>query len=437
MSAKQKKVLSENTARAMGDAPKEIKELIEMTSEGVNMRQLYDFQARRIYNVDLNVNRCTTQEYASAYAPVWHDPIGGAAEIVQGTGSLPTIRRENVNGIAARLVEAALEGAQGKYRYWLDEKFGFPVKQTIVIGSAPEKALFEMRQISYAPPATTLFTAPAPCTRVAGVVNASGGSSETTADVTVQGETRLGGAATAQGESGRAGASARKQPALAGGAVMLGKWDFTGKDAAGTQWSGTLTVEKLEPNSFDPTTHTNVSACRRPLDATPALLSGSLSRSRGRSLRRLLRHRFLGGGLLLLRLGRSHRLPPLLRGGDDCGPPSTTQLPLGLGCCAWPWLSRFLGFCPSLSLCFSNRFPASGTHLPALPCRRFRRGGGFGGATGERRPELANLLVYPSFLPFVAIDGGGDQFGCQPWCRHLMRSLLERAYMMPQICSGS
>ena len=234
------------------------KELIEMTSGSVNMRQLYDFQARRIYNVDLNVNRCTTQEYASAYAPVWHDPIGGAAEIVQGTGSLPTIRRENVNGIAARLVEAALEGAQGKYRYWLDEKFGFPVKQTVVIGGAPEKPLFEMRQISYAPPATTLFTAPAPCTRVAGVVNANGGSSETTADVTVQGESRLGGAATAQGESGRAGASAGKRAALAGGAVLLGKWDFTGKDGAGTQWSGTLTVEKLEPNSFDPTTHTNV-----------------------------------------------------------------------------------------------------------------------------------------------------------------------------------
>ena len=39
--------------------------------------------------------------------------------------------------------------------------------------------------------------------------------------------------------------------------MLLGKWEFTGKDGAGVQWRGTLTVEKLEPNSYDPAEYSN------------------------------------------------------------------------------------------------------------------------------------------------------------------------------------
>jgi hypothetical protein len=31
----------------------------------------------------------------------------------------------------------------------------------------------------------------------------------------------------------------------------LGKWEFTGKDNTGLAWTGTLTVEKLDPDRFD------------------------------------------------------------------------------------------------------------------------------------------------------------------------------------------
>ena len=169
-------------------------ELIEVTatSGGYHLRQLYDFEAHRVYTFDLlNGNRCTSQEYTSAYAPVQHDPIGGAAEMTRQAGSLPTIGRDTVNGTAARLVEAPIEGSKGKYRIWLDEKFGFPVKQAVILGTQPEKLLFEMRQISYAPSAATLFTAPAECTRVAGVTSATGGSAEMSVDVTAQGQASL------------------------------------------------------------------------------------------------------------------------------------------------------------------------------------------------------------------------------------------------------
>jgi hypothetical protein len=32
----------------------------------------------------------------------------------------------------------------------------------------------------------------------------------------------------------------------------LGKWEFTGKDNAGMIWTGTLSIEKLDPTRFDP-----------------------------------------------------------------------------------------------------------------------------------------------------------------------------------------
>jgi hypothetical protein len=225
------------------------KELIEVTgnSGDYHVRQLYDFQAHRVYTVDLNVNRCTSQEYTSAYAPGLHDPIGGATEIFRQAGSLRTIGREAVNGTAARLVEAPIEGAQGKYRIWLDEKFGFPVKQALVLGTEPEKLLFEMRQISYAPSAASLFTAPAQCARVGGVTSATGGSAEMAVDVTAQGEASLSGAS-----------GGKPAPAAGDGKALLGKWDFTGKDGAGVRWSGTLTITKIEPESFDTARYSNV-----------------------------------------------------------------------------------------------------------------------------------------------------------------------------------
>ncbi|MBZ5585409.1 MAG: transposase zinc-binding domain-containing protein [Acidobacteriia bacterium] len=179
------------------------KELVEVAGASGNyhLRQLYDFQAHRVYTIDLNVNQCTSQEYTSDYAPALHDPIGGASEMAKEAGSLRTIGREAVNGTAARLVEAPLEGSQGKYRIWLDEKFGFPVKQAVILGAEPEKLLFEMRQISYAPSAATLFTAPAQCTRVGGVTSATGGSAEMAVDVTVQGQARQHGPAYRQAHS--------------------------------------------------------------------------------------------------------------------------------------------------------------------------------------------------------------------------------------------
>ena len=49
-----------------------------------------------------------------------------------------------------------------------------------------------------------------------------------------------------------AGSGAGQQPAAnSSSGPSLGKWEFTGKDSTGVAWTGTLTIEKLDPNNFD------------------------------------------------------------------------------------------------------------------------------------------------------------------------------------------
>lgn len=177
-------------------------ELIEWRNQSGNMhmRQLYDFQAHRLYNLDLTANRCSIQEYVSPFAPPNFDPIGGADGMKkQMAKNPPTIlRTEIVNGIKASVAEAVFSGGQGKTTLWLDEKHGFPVKQTITLKGKPERVVYEIRQISYAPSPASLFTPPADCTAGGGVTSATGGHAETRVEATVQQTHDLGSAPSAQ-----------------------------------------------------------------------------------------------------------------------------------------------------------------------------------------------------------------------------------------------
>lgn len=215
------------------------KEVLEMVGApgGLNLRLLYDFQARRIYTVDRNANTCTTQEYTSPFAPPMHDPVGGAEDMIQKTAALPVVGQEAVNGISTRLVEAGLAGGKGKYRFWLEEKFGFPVKQAIVMGDMPERVVYEIQQIAYTAPAANLFTAPEGCTAVAGSTSATGGRAVIKAEARAQAQAPL----STAGD----------------GKPVLGKWTFTGRDGSGTAWSGTLAVASLDGNRFDASKHSN------------------------------------------------------------------------------------------------------------------------------------------------------------------------------------
>ncbi len=191
------------------------KELIEMRLESgaMHTRQLYDFQAHRVYNLDLNVNQCTTQEYTSSYAPTLQDPIGGSAEMARQTASLPVVGTETVNGIATKVVETALSQGRGKYKSWLDQKHGFPVKQAVTLGSQPEKVVFEIRELSFAPSPASLFTVPPGCGPVSGVTSATGGRAEAKVDVKVSATQELGESGAAKKAAGSKESKSSTPPA--------------------------------------------------------------------------------------------------------------------------------------------------------------------------------------------------------------------------------
>lgn len=171
------------------------KVLVEIVNEAGDFHtvQLYDLAAHKVYSRDLNAKTCTIQGYVSPQAPGPHDPIGNSEQMRLAMAKDPpkVLRTESVNGIVAKVVDASL-GPQGKYTYWLDDKYGFPLKQTLTLTGKPERVLLEMQQVSYAPPAASLFAPPAGCTQTGDVTSATGGSASTSVKATVSGTKQLG-----------------------------------------------------------------------------------------------------------------------------------------------------------------------------------------------------------------------------------------------------
>jgi hypothetical protein len=216
------------------------KELIEVTGASYHIRSLYDFQAHRIYNTDLETNKCTTQEYRSAYAPTFHDPIGGVADFYKQGGGPPTVRNETVNGIATKMAER--EGQ----KIWLEAQYGygFPVKI-----EAGGQTVFEMRNLVYGLSAPSVFAIPASCTPVGGYGDANGGHYES----------GTGAGAPARGEANpNSGATSGVAAVQTGGKVLLGEWTFTSNDGKGVAWNGKLDIQPLDADSFDPVKYSNM-----------------------------------------------------------------------------------------------------------------------------------------------------------------------------------
>jgi len=164
------------------------RELIEETAISkpgetghLHIRILYDFQAKRIFSVNLNSNLCTTQQYVSPYAPGLMDPIGAVSETAANLAGMPAAWiPETVNGIAVRTAEVAMPEGAGKEKFWLEEKYGFLVKMALGMGSEPLTTRFEMKELSYAPSPAALFTEPRNCQAIEGVTDSNGGHAEMT-----------------------------------------------------------------------------------------------------------------------------------------------------------------------------------------------------------------------------------------------------------------
>jgi hypothetical protein len=171
------------------------RERFEVVNESgdFHLIQLYDFQEHKVYVRDVNIKTCTVQKYISPYISALQDPIAGWEEVRAEMAKSVTkvLRTESVNGIATSVLDQLL-GSEGKYTFWLDETFGFPVKRTVTLKGQPERLLMEIRKLSYAASPESLFTPPAECTAIGGYSSTTGGHSETTIEATASGTVQLG-----------------------------------------------------------------------------------------------------------------------------------------------------------------------------------------------------------------------------------------------------
>ena len=221
------------TVEAHRNGSQEVIERSAAQASKFHDRVWYDFQAHRLYSLDLNSNLCTTQAYESAYAPSLFEPVGAAAETAAQMAGVPANQwqKATINGIAAMTMESGSDEARVKV--WVDEKYKFMVRMDMAQGKEPLTTRFEIKQISYGPSPEALFTMPANCKQLGGASSSTGGHTEFQVQASASGTRQLGsgGEATSQGSASIVGAtqpSARKSNVL-GVKLRLDPSAYTGQ----------------------------------------------------------------------------------------------------------------------------------------------------------------------------------------------------------------
>jgi hypothetical protein len=151
------------------------KERVEMASGDVpgKLVSIYDLEAHKVYWIMTGPQpSCSSGRYLSARAPIGEDPVTGSAQILADLskgGQRKFVRREDVNGIPARLEELAVPAkpaAAGQVqpsRLWISEPDGVLVKMEGASRGGPPSTILEVKRFSREKPQAALFVPPADC----------------------------------------------------------------------------------------------------------------------------------------------------------------------------------------------------------------------------------------------------------------------------------
>ena len=151
------------------------KERVESASEGVPSKlvMLYDFEAHTFHMIMSGpMPSCSVGRYLSARAPIGEDPVTGSAQTL---ANLPKgnqrkfVRREEVNGIPARLEDIAIPANASApdvvqpSRLWLSEPDGMIVKMEGASRGGRPSTILEVKRFTTEKPQAALFSPPAAC----------------------------------------------------------------------------------------------------------------------------------------------------------------------------------------------------------------------------------------------------------------------------------
>ena len=129
-------------------------------------RTLYDLDKHTTYSWD---PKAPATCGSGTFSGDWGDPFASSAEIAAELKkqNAQEVGAEAVNGMAARVFEAAMPGAPGKVKVWVDAKQGFVLKLEMA-----GKPMLEIKQISLSAPPASVFALPSGCAAPAAAPNA-------------------------------------------------------------------------------------------------------------------------------------------------------------------------------------------------------------------------------------------------------------------------
>lgn len=132
-------------------------------SKAVHTRTLYDLQAGRSYTADLN--NPSVPCGAATFSGDWGDPFALSAEVLSDlAGKNPkTLGTETLAGVAAKVMQVQDPAGKMNSKVWVDEQHRLVVKLQMIPAGGAAQTVIEVKQLSLAKPAPSVFAMPAGC----------------------------------------------------------------------------------------------------------------------------------------------------------------------------------------------------------------------------------------------------------------------------------
>jgi len=152
---------SGSTTTIYRDGPKAIMEIAN--AQGQHTRTLYDLQAHTtiLWIVGAASGECGSGTFSGN----WGDPFASSADMTKDLAK-PEVRMtgaETINGFATKVYEIAGKTPSESAKAWVDNKYGLVIKANV--GSMG--TLVEVKQLSVAKPAASVFVLPPACAKAA------------------------------------------------------------------------------------------------------------------------------------------------------------------------------------------------------------------------------------------------------------------------------
>jgi len=158
------------------------------TSKAVHARHWFDLVAHKVYTLDVVANTCSWMSFTAPDMPTMYDPVASPAPSAEELAAFnkKVVRRENVNGIAAGLIENSND--QGKSSMWFAVNGNYPLKVVMTFPGASPLLMLEVKQLRFEKPDLALLAPPVNCsTQAQGEWTAHGISAHGETTIEVQG----------------------------------------------------------------------------------------------------------------------------------------------------------------------------------------------------------------------------------------------------------